>query len=142
MRELGCGLEQELIMQYVIRGIEDDEINKVMLYGRKPGRDFSDKLDLYDLIKNNFWRCCNLTTTSPKIETPENSSLFSKNVHQNQTGPNNWSNRYNQPNRSSDSGLNRYRTTNQRYHPYNKPQQSRLCFRCNSAEHFANNCPK
>lgn len=51
MRKLGMRLEPELIVQYVIEGIEDDEMNKVMLYGVKAGSQFTEKLELYDLIK-------------------------------------------------------------------------------------------
>lgn len=51
MKELGVGVDPELIVQYVIEGINDDEINKVMLYGVKPGTQFNEKLELYDLIK-------------------------------------------------------------------------------------------
>lgn len=51
MKEIGIGVEPELIVQYVIDGIEDDEMSKVMLYGVRPGPQFNEKLELYDLIR-------------------------------------------------------------------------------------------
>lgn len=62
MKKLGMGLEPELIVQYVIEGIDDDEMNKIMLYGVKAGPQFNEKLELYDLIKKKKMESNTATT--------------------------------------------------------------------------------
>lgn len=54
MKELGCQGKVELgsIIQYVIEGIKDKEINKIMLYGALTAKEFNEKLDLYDFVNS------------------------------------------------------------------------------------------
>lgn len=66
--------ENETARQYFVimkemgsNGIKDDEINKVMLYGATNSKDFSDKLDVYELIseKVKLTKMNHITNKSP-----------------------------------------------------------------------------
>lgn len=53
MRELGsrANIDAETIIQYIIDGIPDDQVNKIVLYGAKNFGDFKEKVKLYNQIK-------------------------------------------------------------------------------------------
>ena len=55
MREIGSrgDIEADVIMQYIIDGIQDESANKVMLYGAKNFNEFKEKLKLYEKIKES-----------------------------------------------------------------------------------------
>ena len=54
MMEIGAqvGMEQSSIIQYVVEGIDGDEVSKMMLFGAKYILELKSKLDMYEKIKN------------------------------------------------------------------------------------------
>lgn len=125
MKELGVGLEPELIMQYVIEGIDDDEMNKVMLYGVKSGAQFNDKLELYDMIKRK-----KIETRSLPIENENMLKTTSNRFHP-----------YQKP-VSTRLKLKCYHCDREGH----TAQQCRLrdmtCFHCRKRGHVALQCPE
>lgn len=53
MREIGsrASIEPEVVIQYIIDGIQDDTSDKIALYGAKNFNEFKEKIKLYDQIK-------------------------------------------------------------------------------------------
>ncbi|XP_072397163.1 uncharacterized protein [Diabrotica undecimpunctata] len=53
MREIAnrAYLEQEVVMQYIIDGIQDESSNKLVLYGAKNFAEFKEKIKLYERIR-------------------------------------------------------------------------------------------
>lgn len=45
-------LEISAVIQYIIDGIADDEVNKIVLYGARSISDLKRKLDVYEMMKN------------------------------------------------------------------------------------------
>ena len=54
LMEIGAqvGMEQSAIIQYVVEGIDGDEVSKMMLFGAKYICELKSKLDMYEKIKN------------------------------------------------------------------------------------------
>ena len=54
MMEIGAqfGMKQSAIIQYIVEGIDGDEVSKMMLFGAKDIRELKSKLDVYEKIKN------------------------------------------------------------------------------------------
>ena len=46
-------MEDSSTIKYIIDGIQDDEINKTMLYGAKNVRELKEKFTLYETMKEN-----------------------------------------------------------------------------------------
>lgn len=44
-------IEPEALIQYVIDGITDDTLNKLILYGTKKLADFKERLKVYEIIR-------------------------------------------------------------------------------------------
>lgn len=44
-------MEDSSIIKHIINGIQDDEINKTVLYGAKNVRELKEKFTLYETIK-------------------------------------------------------------------------------------------
>nr|XP_023023532.1 uncharacterized protein LOC111511732 [Leptinotarsa decemlineata] len=55
MREIGsrANLEADVVIQYIIDGIEDDAANKIILYGAKDFTEFKEKVKLYIRVKSS-----------------------------------------------------------------------------------------
>ncbi|KAJ8975634.1 hypothetical protein NQ317_015321 [Molorchus minor] len=53
MREIGsrANIEHEVVMQYIIDGIQDETSNKIVLYGAKTFSEFKEKVKLYENIQ-------------------------------------------------------------------------------------------
>lgn len=145
MKELGARGKVELgsIIQYVIAGIQDREINKIMLYGAVTAMEFNEKLDLYDLV-----------TAKSKKETVEiNREQFQQPVKYNQqlrdSAPR-FRNRYSpyaresQPGTSKDHKIRCFDCGEFGHHARNcrkKEQVGPKCFQCENFGHIARNCP-
>uniref|UniRef100_A0A6P7GGN0 Uncharacterized protein LOC114336875 n=1 Tax=Diabrotica virgifera virgifera TaxID=50390 RepID=A0A6P7GGN0_DIAVI len=65
MREIGSRayIEEEVIIQYIIDGIQDDTSNKIVLYGAKNFRQFKEKVQMYEKIRASMKR----TITKEKV---------------------------------------------------------------------------
>lgn len=115
MKELGSrsNLDLGAIIQYVINGIKDEEINKVMLYGATNSKHFNEKLEVYELINNK-------------------SKLAIMNNKVNESKP-----------QKSEFKMTRNMGTFKREHPYSRPKlqnNSVKCFGCGEPDHMIKDC--
>lgn len=151
MKELGIGVEPELIVQYVIDGIDDDELSKVMLYGVRPGPQFNEKLELYDMIKKKKKESNATMSDGPRdsrrinvrfhpYQRPQSSYVTAKCFKCNQEG---------HIARQCTSGEKTVVCFNcyQKGHIASQcPNQRRstdvTCFNCLQKGHFSRNCPE
>lgn len=54
MMEIGSRVKMEVsaVIQYIIDGIQDDKVNKIILYGAKNISELKRKLEVYETMKN------------------------------------------------------------------------------------------
>ncbi|XP_072396913.1 uncharacterized protein [Diabrotica undecimpunctata] len=146
MREIGSrgNIEDEVIIQYTIEGIQDDPVNKVVLYGANNFRDFKEKIKLYELIRKQTAHKSSITETRRKKWT---------NNEVRQNGRNNEIRRdyRNNEARGDDRRMseNRIKKEEQCYNCGNRGHRSRdcpdkakgtKCFKCNQFGHVSSRC--
>lgn len=138
MKELGSrsNLELSAIIQYVINGIKDEEINKVMLYGTDNSKDFNEKLEVYELINSKS----KLASMNSNIN--ESKPLRSEYKMRSNVGPFKREHPYTRPNMRKNSGqcfacgeighqikdCDIYKTKGPK------------CFKCNGFGHYSKDC--
>ncbi|XP_011690949.1 PREDICTED: uncharacterized protein LOC105451915 [Wasmannia auropunctata] len=115
-------METSAIIQYIIDGITDDEVNKTILYGAKTISQLKTKLDMYELMKARNKHVGNVKIRADDIR---------KKQAQDKTGEKTEIRRcYN------CGGKNHVSAT------CPSKEKSVLCFQCNEHGHIAANCPQ
>lgn len=132
MREIGnrANIETEVVIQYIIDGIQDDSSNKTILYGARNFSEFKEKVKLYEKIKSS----------------KQSFDQGKKNEH-----------KYNNDNSRNDRRNTGYHEKNfrskvqvcyncgEKNHKSNEcPNKNKgvKCFGCNEYGHMANKCPR
>lgn len=140
MKEIGNrgNVEFGSVIQYVIAGIEDKEINKIMLYGALNANQFNEKLDLYDLVNSKS-----------KLENFEGHPYLQQPVNLNQqqfSGDNSRFSGYHQHSSGRNQKLknysNQYRSRNSPYESQTTLKGENRCFGCGDFGHQVRNCEK
>ena len=129
MREIGsrASLEPEVVIQYIIDGIQDDTSDKIALYGAKNFNEFKEKIKLYDQIK------AKRGTRGPSSEKKNHENNFDKKGFSRKVDHN------------KKERIGKCFSCGQQGHKsIDCPTKSKglKCFHCDNFGHIAKKCPK
>lgn len=140
MKELGSrgNVEFGSIIQYVIAGIKDDEINKIMLYGALNAKEFNEKLDLYDLVNSK-----SKSVSNNQLQYRSGANEFKSSVNSYRMRPSPYSRNVDRI-QSRNNDIRCYACgDNDHYARFceKNAQNGPKCFNCRLYGHIAPNCP-
>ncbi|XP_066258824.1 uncharacterized protein [Euwallacea similis] len=128
MREIGSRamLEAEVIIQYIIDGIQDDTSNKIVLYGARSFAELKDKVKLYEQIR-----------TKKYTHSSEKSGLTRRKNEEKEVKKEEHHDRKGKPTNCFNCGLRGHKSSG-------CPDRTKgiKCYNCDDFGHVSAKCPK
>ena len=137
MREIGSRayVEEEAVIQYIIDGIMDEPVNKIVLYGAKSFSEFKGKIKLYEQIKLKNQGYASRNNANQNVAEKMKKDKYVKTETKSNTDN---SKRYSQRTENCfNCGMKGHKSKE-----CPSKQKGMKCFGCNGYGHISKDCPK